>query len=662
MIYEIGFGLNFGAFTDERWLAQLHACYALIARFGASSWQLFEWASLGSNPPAEPDIARDIQATVKAKYDDATWVKVGKPLNDKLRESSRDALVAYLLANTSNWQLTLGGAPVTTPDELYEYFLIDVEMGGCMLTSRVVQATAAVQLFVQRCLLNLESQVAANGQQIGVSPSAIDPTVWQWMKNYRVWQANREVFLYPENYIDSTLRDDKTPFFKELEVELQQNPITADVAEQAVLNYLQKLDSVARLEISGIYWQLDPNSTGLPDGTPDATNDILHVFARTFSTPHLYYYRRLLQASEYTSVTGASMWTPWEPISLDIEGDHLIPVIWNRRLFLFWPVFQETSDPTPPAGASGGKITQIKLAWSEYKQQNWMPKQLSTAFIVPQYLPSNDVVSRNYKGSLDTRWFIFNFTQGAGGDLVMTAWIATWDPQNLNHFITYYPDETPPVAEPTGMSWVGQFHLWDRAGTVLDDSISVPLGEWPIVTPANSLFQYMRISEFSPPNPPASNNPLAGTLSLARHQASASNYIQVLDKTPTRYRLAIDYGAAASAPITTPYSAPCFYVPANLASSSFQPFFFQDDERAYFVSMTLQPPLQLGIIGIIFATFSHQQIDTFIQSLNQYGISALLSQQTQNTTRAYARATGASKCCVQNKNRRIKSSPSRCAG
>jgi hypothetical protein len=29
---------------------------------------------------------------------------------------------------------------------------------------------------------------------------------------------------------------------------------------------------------------------------------------------------------------------------------------------------------------------------------------------------------------------------------------------------------------------------------------------------------------------------------------------------------------------------------------------------------------------------------------------------------AYARATGASKCCVQNENRRIKSSPSRCAG
>jgi ppGpp synthetase/RelA/SpoT-type nucleotidyltranferase len=31
-------------------------------------------------------------------------------------------------------------------------------------------------------------------------------------------------------------------------------------------------------------------------------------------------------------------------------------------------------------------------------------------------------------------------------------------------------------------------------------------------------------------------------------------------------------------------------------------------------------------------------------------------------TTAYARATGASKCCVQNENRGIKSSPSRCAG
>jgi hypothetical protein len=34
---------------------------------------------------------------------------------------------------------------------------------------------------------------------------------WQWRKNYRVWDANREIFLYPENWIEPELRL-PTPF------------------------------------------------------------------------------------------------------------------------------------------------------------------------------------------------------------------------------------------------------------------------------------------------------------------------------------------------------------------------------------------------------------------------------------------------------------------
>src|SRR5882762_6898578 len=29
---------------------------------------------------------------------------------------------------------------------------------------------------------------------------------WQWRKNYRVWDANRGIFLYPENWIEPELR------------------------------------------------------------------------------------------------------------------------------------------------------------------------------------------------------------------------------------------------------------------------------------------------------------------------------------------------------------------------------------------------------------------------------------------------------------------------
>jgi hypothetical protein len=29
---------------------------------------------------------------------------------------------------------------------------------------------------------------------------------WKWRKNYRVWDANRRIFLYPQNWIEPELR------------------------------------------------------------------------------------------------------------------------------------------------------------------------------------------------------------------------------------------------------------------------------------------------------------------------------------------------------------------------------------------------------------------------------------------------------------------------
>ena len=45
------------------------------------------------------------------------------------------------------------------------------------------------------------------------------------MENYRVWEANRKVFLYPENWIEPELRDDKSALFQALEDELLQNEV-----------------------------------------------------------------------------------------------------------------------------------------------------------------------------------------------------------------------------------------------------------------------------------------------------------------------------------------------------------------------------------------------------------------------------------------------------
>ena len=77
-----------------------------------------------------------------------------------------------------------------------------------MQTSRIRLAISSVQLFVQRCLLNLEPDV---------SPVGIDAAHWEWMKRYRVWEANRKIFLFPENWLEPEFRDDQTHLFPELE-------------------------------------------------------------------------------------------------------------------------------------------------------------------------------------------------------------------------------------------------------------------------------------------------------------------------------------------------------------------------------------------------------------------------------------------------------------
>jgi hypothetical protein len=325
----------------------------------------------------DPELLRKYQETaysvkkaVRARYDEAQWLTVAQPLRDVLREKQRAALVAYLLAHPDvghGWRDT---------NDVYAYFLLDVEMSPCQMTSRIKQAISSVQLFVQRCLMNLEPEVTADGE--------VDAKwrEWKWMKNYRVWEANRKVFLYPENWIAPELRDDKSPIFKDLENELLQNDVTEDTAETAFMNYLEKLDAVARLEICGMYHQVDEFDW---QGKPAV--DVLHIFGRTHGTPHTYYYRQRIDSM---------YWTAWEKVDVDIEGDHLIPVIWNRRLHLFWPIFKEESEKqqiTMPA--AGGTLSEpprywkIELAWSEYKNGKWSAKKLATRSVRSNLRPDD---------------------------------------------------------------------------------------------------------------------------------------------------------------------------------------------------------------------------------------------------------------------------------
>jgi hypothetical protein len=348
-----GFNFSVSDFAGESAIRRLAAAFSLLQRLGASADQCLSWAK----PYPTSDDARELKSLVRAKYDDAEWQELAKSLRDTLRERQRSALVAYLMQKLD----------VRDADDLHDHFLIDVAMSPCMMTTRIKQAISSVQLFIQRGLMNLEKP------EVSLSPE--NAREWgQWRKQYRVWEANRKVLLYPENWIEPELRDDKSPFYKDLENELLQSDVTMATAEDAFVHYLEKLDQVARLDIVGMYRQ-EPE-------------DILHVFGRTYAIPHIYFYRRL----------EGKVWSAWEKADLDIEGDHLIPVAWNRRLYLFWAIFTEKSEQPTKAQRKNdqdpNKYWEIKLASSEYKNGSWTPKKISKKplrYNMYPYSPTDDL-------------------------------------------------------------------------------------------------------------------------------------------------------------------------------------------------------------------------------------------------------------------------------
>ncbi|MEX1368720.1 MAG: neuraminidase-like domain-containing protein, partial [Nannocystaceae bacterium] len=194
---------------DPEVLAAVHEIVELVRRTGVRASSLTQWL----RPRPTRAIADALQSALKARYDDSTWSAVMTPIADRLRVARRDALLA----------LILGRGDFPDDAALYEHYLVDPQMDACMLTSRLRLATSAVQLFVQRVLMNLE-------QDDVVFPPATAER-WTWMKTYRVWEANRKVFFYPENWIEPELRDDKTPLFEQLEQHLQQGELTDEHVE-----------------------------------------------------------------------------------------------------------------------------------------------------------------------------------------------------------------------------------------------------------------------------------------------------------------------------------------------------------------------------------------------------------------------------------------------
>ena len=325
---------------------QLEKCFNISLYMGLGISPLLEWVKVANGAWADCIAgAKSALEILKAKYSETEWKKKYEPLADKVRTLKRDALASYAIWNIDrNWSAAV--PRMEKLRDLYAYLLIDVEMTSCATTSRIAQGIATLQLYIQRCQMNLEP---------GVEPESVPTKQWEWMKNYRVWEANRKVFLYPENYIEPELRDDKSPIFKELEDELLQGEMTDENVEKAYRNYLNKFAELANLKIAGSYH--------------DTATDTLYLLGRTNTQPYTYYYR------VYKKQT---TWTAWERVNLSIKAEVVSPVFAFERLFIFWVELSTTKESKIEGGNSKDPVEKHKatIKYSFYDfNKSWMQPQ-----------------------------------------------------------------------------------------------------------------------------------------------------------------------------------------------------------------------------------------------------------------------------------------------
>ena len=350
----------------------------------------------GDNFEKLENAVQELNDNLNANYSESEWYKFIQGVSDEIRKERRDALAGFVCWESQTTPKKYPQSFLNTND-LYAYYLIDVLMEPDMSMSRIVQANACLQLFVQRCQLGLEGQTIDGANLF--SDSALSQ--WEWMKNYQVWVANRKVFLYPENWLDVSLRDDKSSFFTELEERLQEVGGDSDDMERIYAEYLEKMRETANLEIVGCCKE---------DGDPNGeTVYTLHIIGRTRGEPHRYYYRKYF-AKKNTRGT----WSPWELIEADITGDVVFPQLMNGRLYLAWPQFMQGQRQLNSGVTDGVSVPQlefyveIKIAWTCFNGNKWLGVKTTKSVLYDTsidplnfQLPPNESIGDRYHFKLD---------------------------------------------------------------------------------------------------------------------------------------------------------------------------------------------------------------------------------------------------------------------
>lgn len=287
---------------------------------GLPAYNLFDSAQTRDAWASYSNAASALTGSLRVRLGE----KTAQQINLSVNSTFRDVMCGWLI-----WKLSSVLRGVMNRNELYEYLLIDVNTSPDVKTSWLVAGMNSIQLYVNRCLNSLEPGIINN----------IPEAWWQWMSTYRLWQANREVYLYPENYADPSLRRLQTGAYKTLISEVSKGQITDANVKQAIIGYLNETSGAASLELVDGY--VDYTTPGISDGN---TVRLIYLVGRSRTEPYNFYTRCIVAVTSNPAITQGSTpaeateitFGPWEAVNIQTSSEYLSIIPAFGRLFLFW--------------------------------------------------------------------------------------------------------------------------------------------------------------------------------------------------------------------------------------------------------------------------------------------------------------------------------------
>jgi hypothetical protein len=269
-----------------------------------------------------------------------------------------------------------------------------------------------VQLFVQRALMGHEDDVTLSDEH---------SDAWVWMKRYRVWEANRKIFLYPENWVHAGAPRRQVPALPQARGRDLSVDDLGGVASKRPTSAISRGSTRSRvLRSAGTYHEVERTSKG------EVVVDRLHVFGRTHDDPSKVFYRQRIDDA---------YWTPWEEVPFQIEARGVLPIMVNRRLVLIWPKFNMRPGDTEkqPKEGTAVSLVQVGLMWSERQRDGWSGVKTSRDVTVDPFLKVTGIEDARNRG-IFAKFFLTSENKESGESIVRVARLHDQDVS-----IFYYP-------------------------------------------------------------------------------------------------------------------------------------------------------------------------------------------------------------------------------